>query len=134
MGALLRRWLQDLSSLMYGTHPYRRHALSLATILCIYGIFCFFIVYFVCCSAGLTSRPTPAQGKDNPYSMSFQSELLLQLCSTLGLERAILVAHADGSLLALRAVALAARWVLYCVCVCPCVRVRARACMHYATR
>ncbi|PNH07831.1 hypothetical protein TSOC_005683, partial [Tetrabaena socialis] len=56
---------------------------------------------------GLTSRPK-ATGQSNPYTVASQSQLVLQLCAALGLRRVVLVAHADGCLVALRAAAMSA--------------------------
>jgi pimeloyl-ACP methyl ester carboxylesterase len=51
---------------------------------------------------GLTSRP-PALADGTPYTVESQALLLLEFCAALGLQQVLLVAHADGALLALRA-------------------------------
>lgn len=56
---------------------------------------------------GLTSRPR-VSGDINHYQVSSQAELVLQLCAALGLKQVVLVAHADGCLVTLRAAAMAA--------------------------
>ncbi|GFR39649.1 hypothetical protein Agub_g115 [Astrephomene gubernaculifera] len=56
---------------------------------------------------GLTSRPK-ANELSNPYTVASQSQLLLQLCGALGLRQVVLVAHADGCLVTLRAAATSA--------------------------
>ncbi|KAG2448528.1 hypothetical protein HYH02_006419 [Chlamydomonas schloesseri] len=58
---------------------------------------------------GLTARPK-ATDQNNPYTMASQSQLVLQLCSALGLRQVVLVAHADGCLVALRAAATSANY------------------------
>eukprot|EP00798_Chlamydomonas_sp_ICE-L_P000009 gene9-12818_t len=59
---------------------------------------------------GLTSRPTVTNGDNisNPYSVASQAQLLLKLAAALGLEKVVLVSHADGCLLTMRAVSHAA--------------------------
>ncbi|KXZ55263.1 hypothetical protein GPECTOR_3g400 [Gonium pectorale] len=64
---------------------------------------------------GLTSRPKATE-QSNPYTVASQSQLLLQLCSALGLRHVVLVAHADACLVTLRAAAASAshyqqRWL-----------------------
>ncbi|EFJ45044.1 hypothetical protein VOLCADRAFT_118552, partial [Volvox carteri f. nagariensis] len=56
---------------------------------------------------GLTSRPKATE-QNNPYTVSSQSQLLLQLCSALRLRQVVLMAHADGCLVTLRAAATSA--------------------------
>ncbi|GAX85063.1 hypothetical protein CEUSTIGMA_g12483.t1 [Chlamydomonas eustigma] len=60
---------------------------------------------------GLTSRPLinhdQRTSSSNPYSMGAQAELMLQLCSQLGLRKVLLLAHGDACLLALRSASLA---------------------------
>ncbi|GLI60602.1 hypothetical protein VaNZ11_002775 [Volvox africanus] len=58
---------------------------------------------------GLTSRPK-ATDQSNPYTVFSQSQLLLQLCSALRLRQVVLMAHADGCLVTLRAAAISARY------------------------
>jgi pimeloyl-ACP methyl ester carboxylesterase len=61
---------------------------------------------------GLTSRPHPppaGSGLPNPYAPASQAALALQLCSALGVRRAMLVAHGDGCVVAVMAAALARR-------------------------
>ncbi|GLC59570.1 hypothetical protein PLESTB_001501500 [Pleodorina starrii] len=58
---------------------------------------------------GLTSRPKATE-QSNPYTVSSQSQLLLQLCSSLRLRHVVLMAHADGCLVTLRAAATSARY------------------------
>lgn len=45
--------------------------------------------------------------------MSSQAQLVLKLCSALGLRQVVLVAHADGCLVTLRAAAISARYGPY---------------------
>ncbi|KAG2496113.1 hypothetical protein HYH03_005716 [Edaphochlamys debaryana] len=56
---------------------------------------------------GLTSRPRVTD-QCNPYTVAAQSDLVLALCTALGLRRVVLVAHADGCLVTLRAAATSA--------------------------
>ena len=67
--------------------------------------------------AGLTSRPEVDRQADgatsnNPYSLAFQAQMVLELCNLWGCQRVVLVGHSDGALLALRAAALAARYFM----------------------
>lgn len=55
-------------------------------------------------SPGLTTRPR-ITNLSNPYTIAAQSDMVLQLCSALGLRQVVLVAHADGCLVTLRAAA-----------------------------
>ena len=65
---------------------------------------------------GLTSRPVinheQRHNSSNPYSMGAQAELMMQLCTRLGLRKVLLLAHADACLLALRAASLSAEQAL----------------------
>ena len=50
---------------------------------------------------GLTARPKCDETSKNPYTLQSQQSLVLDLCSRLGIKRAMLVAHSDGCMLAL---------------------------------
>mmetsp|Transcript_18106 Transcript_18106/g.38963 ORF Transcript_18106/g.38963 Transcript_18106/m.38963 type:complete len:770 (+) Transcript_18106:366-2675(+) len=60
---------------------------------------------------GLTSRPAVSHDQrdsSNPYALGQQAFTMLDLCAALGLKYIVIVAHADGCLLALRSASMAA--------------------------